>query len=53
LKENVIIGHLIPAGTGINRYKSIIVEREEEAEAAKEAGEEKEAVVADIFDEKA
>ena len=26
LKENVIMGHLIPAGTGINRYRWIRVE---------------------------
>lgn len=29
LKENVIIGKLIPAGTGMKRYKSISVEAEE------------------------
>jgi DNA-directed RNA polymerase subunit beta' len=33
LKENVIIGKLIPAGTGINRYRSIRVEPTEEAKA--------------------
>lgn len=27
LKENVIIGHLIPAGTGIERFQSVSVER--------------------------
>jgi DNA-directed RNA polymerase subunit beta' len=26
LKENVVMGHLIPAGTGINRYKELKVE---------------------------
>ena len=26
LKENVIMGHLIPAGTGLKRYRSLIVE---------------------------
>ncbi|HEU0130700.1 MAG TPA: DNA-directed RNA polymerase subunit beta' [Mycobacteriales bacterium] len=31
LKENVIIGKLIPAGTGINRYRNIRVEPTEEA----------------------
>ncbi|MEJ6018880.1 DNA-directed RNA polymerase subunit beta' [Corynebacterium sp. H113] len=31
LKENVIIGKLIPAGTGINRYRNISVEPTEEA----------------------
>ncbi len=34
LKENVIIGKLIPAGTGINRYRNITVEPTEEARAA-------------------
>ncbi|MGH7727007.1 MAG: DNA-directed RNA polymerase subunit beta' [Candidatus Eiseniibacteriota bacterium] len=35
LKENVIIGHLIPAGTGINRYRTVRLEAElAEAEAA-------------------
>ncbi len=29
LKENVIIGHLIPAGTGIKKYKGIDLYREE------------------------
>jgi DNA-directed RNA polymerase subunit beta' len=28
LKENVIIGHLIPAGTGMKRYRSIKVKEE-------------------------
>jgi DNA-directed RNA polymerase subunit beta' len=34
LKENVIIGKLIPAGTGINRYRNIAVQPTEEARAA-------------------
>ena len=34
LKENVIIGKLIPAGTGINRYRNIQVQPTEEARAA-------------------
>jgi len=33
LKENVIIGKLIPAGTGLDRYKNIRVEPTEEARA--------------------
>jgi DNA-directed RNA polymerase subunit beta' len=33
LKENVIIGKLIPAGTGLERYKNIRVEPTEEARA--------------------
>ncbi|MEO6955377.1 MAG: DNA-directed RNA polymerase subunit beta' [Antricoccus sp.] len=34
LKENVIIGKLIPAGTGISRYRNVKVEPTEEARAA-------------------
>ena len=30
LKENVIVGHLIPAGTGARKYKNIIVGSQEE-----------------------
>ncbi|MGB2697863.1 MAG: DNA-directed RNA polymerase subunit beta', partial [Candidatus Zixiibacteriota bacterium] len=30
LKENVIIGHLIPAGTGLERYRSVRIRAEEE-----------------------
>ncbi|HZW77504.1 MAG TPA: DNA-directed RNA polymerase subunit beta' [Flavobacteriaceae bacterium] len=33
LKENVIVGHKIPAGTGIRKYDSIIVGSKEELEA--------------------
>ena len=33
LKENVIIGKLIPAGTGLNRYRNVTVEATEEAKA--------------------
>lgn len=29
LKENVVMGHLIPAGTGIKKYRNIILETEE------------------------
>jgi DNA-directed RNA polymerase subunit beta' len=32
LKENVIVGHLIPAGTGIRRYRSLSVAPKEEYE---------------------
>ena len=31
LKENVIIGKLIPAGTGLPRYKSVKINTEEES----------------------
>ncbi|PRY57500.1 DNA-directed RNA polymerase subunit beta' [Knoellia remsis] len=34
LKENVILGKLIPAGTGLTRYRNIAVEPTEEAKAA-------------------
>jgi DNA-directed RNA polymerase subunit beta' len=34
LKENVILGKLIPAGTGLMRYRNINVEPTEEAKAA-------------------
>ena len=34
LKENVILGKLIPAGTGLARYRNIQVEPTEEAKAA-------------------
>jgi DNA-directed RNA polymerase subunit beta' len=33
LKENVIIGKLIPAGTGLARYRNVTVEATEEAKA--------------------
>ncbi|HXH33384.1 MAG TPA: DNA-directed RNA polymerase subunit beta' [Plantibacter sp.] len=33
LKENVIIGKLIPAGTGLARYRNVVVEATEEAKA--------------------
>jgi len=32
LKENVIMGHLIPAGTGLAKYANLYVEGEQEAE---------------------
>ncbi|MCX7743823.1 MAG: DNA-directed RNA polymerase subunit beta' [Flavobacteriales bacterium] len=34
LKENVIVGHLIPAGTGLKKYRNIIVGSKEEMEVA-------------------
>jgi DNA-directed RNA polymerase subunit beta' len=33
LKENVIIGKLIPAGTGLGKYRNVVVEPTEEAKA--------------------
>jgi DNA-directed RNA polymerase subunit beta' len=52
LKENVIIGRLIPAGTGTDMYRKIVVEREpeEEVEASDEVTPES---LADIFKENA
>lgn len=34
LKENVIVGHLIPAGTGLREYQNLIVANKEEMEKA-------------------
>ena len=34
LKENVIIGKLVPAGTGMQRYRHIVMEQEKEKEKA-------------------
>jgi len=43
LKENVVMGHLIPAGTGLKKYREIILTGEEEVtEPAKVEVEEKE-----------
>ncbi|MEJ2003387.1 MAG: DNA-directed RNA polymerase subunit beta' [Cyclobacteriaceae bacterium] len=47
LKENVIVGHLIPAGTGQRRFKNLIVGSKEEYEelvSATEGAEEEKAV---------
>jgi len=40
LKENVIVGHLIPAGTGLREYQSYVVGNKEEYEKLKAAKEE-------------
>jgi len=56
LKENVIIGHLIPAGTGIEQYKGIRVtsdDEEMEGETAESPETEGAATVAEIFDKNA
>jgi DNA-directed RNA polymerase subunit beta' len=42
LKENVIVGHLIPAGTGLREYEDLIVGSREEYEALMAAKDEKE-----------
>ena len=39
LKENVIVGHLIPAGTGIRRYLNVIVGSKDEYETITESRE--------------
>jgi len=39
LKENVIVGHLIPAGTGIRKYKNLVVGSREEFERLTATGE--------------
>jgi DNA-directed RNA polymerase subunit beta' len=37
LKENVIVGHLIPAGTGVRRYQNILVTSAEEMKQLEKA----------------
>ncbi|MBD3403887.1 DNA-directed RNA polymerase subunit beta', partial [candidate division GN15 bacterium] len=53
LKENVIIGRLIPAGTGIESYRAIEVEHEEEEIEEVEEASSEPTSVADIFKENA
>jgi DNA-directed RNA polymerase subunit beta' len=36
LKENVIVGHLIPAGTGVRDFQNIIVASKEALESISE-----------------
>jgi len=51
LKENVIIGHLIPAGTGIEKYRGVdVLEPEDEAELPDSESREP---ITDIFKENA
>ena len=40
LKENVIVGHRIPAGTGLRKYEDILVGSKEEIEQLNKAKEE-------------
>ncbi len=47
LKENVIVGHKIPAGTGLRDYGDIIVGSQEEYDRLKEAAAEKQETEAD------
>jgi len=55
LKENVIVGRLIPAGTGMPTYRDVIIERDEpqpmDLEEALRAEEEEAIAMADIDDE--
>ncbi|MGK9368044.1 DNA-directed RNA polymerase subunit beta' [Melioribacter sp. Ez-97] len=44
LKENVVMGHLIPAGTGLKKYRNIILASEEEKEKEDQKVEEKESI---------
>ena len=39
LKENVIVGHLVPAGTGLRAYRDIVVGSKKELEALQAANE--------------
>jgi DNA-directed RNA polymerase subunit beta' len=36
LKENVVMGHLIPAGTGLKKYLNILLKTEEPVVTEKE-----------------
>jgi DNA-directed RNA polymerase subunit beta' len=47
LKENVIVGHLIPAGTGIRRYNNLVVGSKEEYERLTASGSHQELVEKD------
>ncbi|MDD3732128.1 MAG: hypothetical protein PHU88_07125, partial [candidate division Zixibacteria bacterium] len=51
LKENVIIGHLIPAGTGTDKYRSLKVKYDKEDEIDIE--DKPQPTIADIFKENA
>jgi DNA-directed RNA polymerase subunit beta' len=55
LKENVIIGHLIPAGTGIERYRDlkVILEDGEEEEMGDVRADDKAPSAIDIFNKNA
>jgi DNA-directed RNA polymerase subunit beta' len=45
LKENVLVGHLIPAGTGLKDYRNVIVASKEEYETLKEDAQESEHLI--------
>lgn len=48
LKENVIIGKLIPAGTGMSRYRNVEVMMEEDGEELTEVPEDYEVIASEI-----
>ncbi len=48
LKENVIVGHLIPAGTGLRHYENIIVGSREEYDLLMSSKEEETEVVGEL-----
>ena len=48
LKENVLVGHKIPAGTGLRKYQDIIVGSLEEYETLMEAREDREEVASEV-----
>jgi len=48
LKENVIVGHLIPAGTGLREYEKLIVGSMEEYQRLMESKKENELVVEEV-----
>ncbi len=50
LKENVIVGHLIPAGTGLREFKNIIVGSKEEFAALSEPTEDEAEVIDEVYD---
>ena len=54
LKENVIVGHLIPAGTGLRHYERLVVGSREDYDAlmaAQESGEDVVKATSDIIEE--
>lgn len=38
MKENVLVGHLIPAGTGLREYENVFVANKEQLDRATKAG---------------
>jgi len=54
LKENVIIGQLIPAGTGVERYRSVMIETDDdELEKLFQESDDEEESITDIFQKNA